>query len=266
LAHEIALFLGDCFLDFFILMLHPKLKFKIDRDKDFKCIKSLAQDRYKEGRILHWALNPHYPLQNLVRKRRKFSAEDWRVIRNYLDEFYETNQSKIRKAFRQLTKKWQKREKIFYSLNDKLFEYKRWPKGRYIAYLTIWGVYPRFLEDKTFMVPYEHRIRHYPEVVIAHEMLHFKFYDFFREFYPKYKNPEKNIFVWHVSEIFNSVIQNSPQWRKVFRAKSMSYPEHRAMVRKLSAWWVRQPNGTDANALIDKIIQTIKNKKKFQHF
>ena len=131
------------------------------------------------------------------------------------------------------SKNWEKLEQRFYLLTDRLFKNKYWPKGKYIAYLTIWGMYPRFLEDKTFQVPHVHKEKKYVNVVIAHEMLHFKFYDYFLKNYSKYNKRKYDFLIWHTSEIFNAIVQNMPSWFKEFGAMVKVYPEHKKVIKRL---------------------------------
>ena len=119
-------------------------------------------------------------------------------------------------------------------------------------------MYPRFLENKTFQIPYRHRFPNYVPVVIAHEMLHFMFYDYFYQRYPKYNKPEKNFFVWHISEIFNTLIQNSPEWLRYFKRKSMGYPEHEKIVKKLGREWYRK-NTWDLDEIVGQIVKEVQN-------
>ena len=125
---------------------------------------------------------------------------------------------------------WENKEKSFLNLVNEIFCDNFWPEGKYVVYLTIWGIFPRFLEDSTFQVPYKYKNQKYINVIIAHEMLHFVFHNYFYQKYPQYKQNEHNFFVWHISEIFNVIVQNSSKWLKIFEVKTMDYPEHREII------------------------------------
>lgn len=120
-------------------------------------------------------------------------------------------------------------------------------------------MYPRFLDDKTFCVPYFHKREKYINVIIAHEMLHFIFYDYFYKRYPEYNESKYNFFVWHVSEIFNSLIQNSKEWLDVFCEEIITHPEHNKIIKK-----IRDLKINEINVLIDKIIEEVNNLKLIQ--
>ena len=121
-------------------------------------------------------------------------------------------------------------------------------------------MYPRFLEDKTFQIPFWHRTPGYVPVVIAHELLHFMFYDYFYARYPKYNRSADNLFAWHVSEIFNTLVQNSPAWLASFKQKSLGYPEHTKIVKQLSRVWYRRSKW-DLDGLVDEIIKEVQKQK-----
>lgn len=155
-------------------------------------------------------------------------------------------------------KQWLEKESVFYNLTDELFPNFSWTKGKYIAYPTIWGMYPRFLEDKTFQVPFKTRRKRYVNVIAAHEMLHFIFYEYFFRLYPQYASDEHDFLAWHVSEIFNTVVQNSSKWLNVFGLETMEYPEHEAIVEKLSGKY-RKADVIETNALIADILSAVKD-------
>ena len=103
-------------------------------------------------------------------------------------------------------KDWLMVEKNFHCLVDELFCGHKWPKGKYIAYTTIWGMFPKFLEDKTFQIPFKHKNKRYVIVVIAHELLHFIFYDYFYKKYPKYRLDKYNFL--HTNSKFSEVVED----------------------------------------------------------
>jgi hypothetical protein len=95
-------------------------------------------------------------------------------------------------------------------------------------------MYPRFLDDKTFQIPAISKKKKVASFIIAHEMLHFIFYEYFLNKYKKYKSHKYDFFVWHVSEIFNVIIMNRPEWQKILKNKDNGYPEHGKIIEKLS--------------------------------
>jgi hypothetical protein len=78
------------------------------------------------------------------------------------------------------------------------------------------------------------------------------FYAYVEKNYPRYRDPEHNFFLWHISEIFNILVINSPAWLDVFKEKNMLYPEHRKIVAELRKKY-QEPSSLDADNLIRDI-------------
>ncbi len=241
------------------MKLSPIVKFKISEKRDFDTVCAFAKDsKYDDGRSLQWATYDKYPelkelLEDGIIKNKK-------ALRQFIHKEYMAKREGMLLALAVNKKHWEKIAQQYYSLVDGLFNHRPWPKGKYIAYGTIWGMYPRFLEDKIFLIPFKHRAPKYIPVVVAHELLHFMFYYYFYSHYPKYRKPTNNYFVWHVSEIFNSIVQNSPTWLQLFHQKSISYPEHAKVVSRLRRKYYRR-SVWDIAELTDEIIEEVKKNK-----
>ncbi len=212
----------------------PHPKFKISYQKDITTLFAFINEaKYNRGRALKWGVLDKYPVLRKYRTKKDFKISK-KEASEFIQKIYRKDRKMIQRNLNSSKDNWQKKEKQFYQLVEELFGKRSWPKGKYIAYPTIWGMFPRFLEDKTFQIPYKYRYKRYINVIIAHEMLHFMFYDYFFKRYPRYKKEKYSFLAWHTSEIFNSIVQKSPKWLKVFEIKSRPYPEHRKIVRKLS--------------------------------
>ncbi|MDD4761573.1 MAG: hypothetical protein PHZ25_00920 [Candidatus Pacebacteria bacterium] len=226
-----------------------KIKFKVTYKKDIESIRAFINEAsFDHGRNLKWAVYKNHPfLKKFIEKK---ETPDFADIDKYIKETYKKNESSYKNNFKLFESNWRKKEKYFFTLIKSLFGNFKWPKGKYIAFSTIWGMFPRFLEDKTFQIPAEFKNKEYLNVVIAHELLHFIFYEYFYKKYPKYKKSEFNFYVWRISEIFNSLIQNSPSWIKVFNEKTMIYPEHKKIISKIKKDSLVLKN-------VDSLIETI---------
>lgn len=241
-------------------MRYPKLKFKIDYKKDIKTFFNFVNEAHFDGgRNLEWAVFKKYSYFRQYKKGDKLKIDE-AVAEKFIKSIYLESQPVMTKSMPIYKEKWLLVEEDFYCLVGGLFRGHRWPNGKYIVYPTIWGMFPRFLEDKTFQVPFKYKNKKYIPVIIAHEMLHFMFYDYFYKKYPKYKSDKHNFFVWHVSEIFNTLVQSLPDWLRVFKIKSMSYPEHDKIVNKLSKKFCEQINWS-TDDLIKEIIEAVKKNK-----
>lgn len=210
--------------------MHPKIKFKIDPKKDISTFFDFLKDaKYDEGRNFEWAILKHYPYF------KKFNGEvDKKIVQDFVYKYYSKNKKAIEKNIITHENNWKKIEKDFFKLAHDLFLDTKWPKGKYIAYTTMWSMYPRFLDDKTFQIPAISKKKKVASFIIAHEMLHFIFYEYFLNKYKKYKSHKYDFFVWHVSEIFNVIIMNRPEWQKILKNKDNGYPEHGKIIEKLS--------------------------------
>jgi hypothetical protein len=234
----------------------PKLFFKIDPRRDVKtffCF--LEESKFDNGRNLKWAVFNKFP--NFKKSvGEKYSKKK---VEKFVNEIYKRDQATIKRAMARYEKSWGKKEDNFYQLTQKLFSEKFWPKGRYYVMPTIWGMYPRFLDERIFQLPYRGKKLSFVNMVIAHEMLHFIFYKYFWNKFPRYQKDRYSFFSWHVSEIFNVIVQNSPEWKKVFGEKSLPYPEHRKIVTKLQKkYYKKEITEWIIDNLIEDIISEVK--------
>jgi predicted SprT family Zn-dependent metalloprotease len=238
--------------------MYPRLRFKIDYKQDIKTFFIfISEASFDNGRNLEWAIIKKYPYFKKYKNGNILEVSK-DIVEKFVKSIYFKNQSLVEKNFLIYEKNWRRMEKDFYFLVDKLFCQYPWPKGKYIAYSTIWGLYPRFLENKTFQIPYKYKKKRYISVIIAHEMLHFIFYDYLYKKFPKFQNHKYDFYLWHLSEIFNVIIQNSPEWLKVFQQKTMIYPEHKKYLPKFEKFWQESKNIDD---WIIKGYQYLENEK-----
>lgn len=246
-------------------MLYPRIIFRASAKQDFETARGFIKDaEYDNGRNLQWAVFKTYPrLKAYFGKNKRYSINDKAALRNFINSTYCNKRAGMHRALEQHKKRWVKIAPICFLLIDELFKGRKWPQGKYIAFGTIWSMYPRFLKEKTFQIPFWHRTPRYVSVVIAHELLHFMFYDYFYARFPKYRRANNNFFVWHVSEIFNTVVQNSPKWVHCFKLKSLGYPEHKNIVASISRTW-RQRSVWPLDMLVDKIVQAVQDQKLVQ--
>ena len=240
----------------------PYITFRKSAKRDFETLRAFAKDAtYDNGRNLNWAVFNKYPqLKKHFAKDKHHKIKNEKALRYFIYKMYHAKQAGMNLALEQHRKRWKKIAPNYFSLVDALFGSRKWPSSKYIAFGTIWGMYPRFLEDKTFQIPFWHRKPRYVSVVIAHELLHFVFYDYFYKRYPKYYRPKDNFFVWHISEIFNTMVQNSPAWLSCFKLKSLEYPEHKKIVMHISRTLYHRSTW-NLDAIVDEIIKEIRKKK-----
>lgn len=228
-----------------------KLKFKIDKTKDVSSFFAFLEEaQYDAGRNFEWAVLKHHPYFIRFKMEGGFSVTK-KVVQRYVDDYYLKNESRIKKNFIAFKASWAAKEKLFFELVRELFPKTNWPKGKYIAYSTMWSMYPRFVEDKTFQIPAITRNKKSIPLIIAHELLHFIFFSYFFSKYKKYKSHKYDFFVWHVSEIFNSIILRRVEWKELLEADNLDYPEHKKIIARLINY--RQP----VDVLVDRIIKEV---------
>jgi hypothetical protein len=212
----------------------PKIRFKIDPIKDIQSFFIFLEEaKYDGGRNFDWAVLRHYPYFNKFKTGTDFSVSK-KTVEDYVNAYYFKNREQVEKNFYIFENNWKKKENAFFKLVNNLFLNTNWPKGKYIAYATMWGMYPRFIESKTFQIPGIVKNKKSVSLIIAHEMLHFIFFAYFLNKYKKYKSHKYDFFVWHVSEIFNSVIFRRSEWQELLRVENQDYPEHQQIITKLS--------------------------------
>jgi len=242
----------------------PQIKFKINKGKDLKTFKTfLEESNFGDDSIIKWAFFNVYPkLKNYIKKdtNNKYYVADIDFIKDFINKEYKKNSELMIKNIRIRETAWKEKEDTYFKLVNELFEEKYWPKGKYIAYATIWGVYPKFLKDKTFQIPVIRLSTDYAISVIAHETLHFIFYEYFLKNYPEYNMDHNSFFIWNTSEAFNEVVQNHPKWIKEFKFGCDIYGGREKIVRKLQIKYYKS-DSIDSKALINDIITELKNDK-----
>ncbi len=234
---------------------YPKLRFIISKKKELDTYLAFLEDsKYKDNsREMNWAFYQLHPKLKVLKDKNLSLNQRKTIVEKYISNFYNRYGQRIKKGTNKEKKNWREIEGKFYELTDEIFGDHKWPRGKYIAYPTIWGMYPRFLSDKTFQFPPKHKKQNYIQVIIAHEMLHFIFYDYVYKKFPKLKSHKYDFALWNVSEAFNVVIQNSPKWIAVFNQKTVSYPEHKNLIRKLEKIW-KETDG-DIDKFLKKVLK-----------
>ena len=214
----------------------PKPKFKLDSKFDFE----IAWDFYnnpKYAGIDFWgkgALQYHDELKIIEKKQQKKV-----FLSNYVGSIYKQHKNEFEHKRKEIEILYKKEEQQFFCETEKIFKNHPWPKGKYIAYLSIFDFCPRFLDDKTFFV-FMYDNDEGTLFTIFHEMLHFIFYDYCLVKHPKiFKNQdtEKGLF-WGIAEIFNAVVQQTPSFSKLHGSiNDIGYPELKLKFKEAKKAW-----------------------------
>ncbi len=219
---------------------YPKTKLKIDLKEDTNnCINFIKNEHKGNKRQFSlWFLPDDFKYilsKNFSEKERN------KLIRKYTKYIYEIREKEIKKGLAKAQKDWQKVEKQYYQLIDRIFKNHPWPKGSYRGIASIWHMFPRYIKHKIFFFPYRHRIPEFSNKVIAHELLHFIFFDYLEEKYnlkedSKIKN-KPNDYIWKISEVFNNVIEDWRPYNKLFKEKPKPYPGTQKMFQEMKKQW-----------------------------
>lgn len=208
----------------------PRITFQMDPLKDYSILQGFFHDaEFDGGRNLEWAVYQKYPELKQMLVDDGLSGKRTDLVVAYVKRYFNEHEDDIRLHMEMYKKAWSIKQDSFFRLTEKIFADRKWPEGEYVAYVTMWGMFPRSLEEKTFQIPALSEDVTYVTVIIAHEMLHFLFYEYLFEKHPELRKKEENFLTWNVSELFNAVVQNSQTWLNIFTSRSMTYPEHEAM-------------------------------------
>ncbi|MFA6136429.1 MAG: hypothetical protein WC705_03715 [Candidatus Paceibacterota bacterium] len=164
-----------------------------------------------------------------------------KIIDDYFDVYYKIHKEKIKRKINEIRREWIKWEENFVSITEKYFGGFKFSKGRYIAYPSIINCNPRFLDSKTFQFFYKKEI---PDAVhtIAHELLHFIFFDFVNKKLPKIKHELSDDELWDLSEIFNVVLLRMLYKNIINHRYIHPYPDHKKYLRDIIQTFLKSTN------------------------
>jgi hypothetical protein len=214
----------------------PKLKFKFDPKLDSEIAWNFYNNPEYAG-VDFWkrgALQYHDELVDIKKARNKKI-----FLSNYVLSLYKQHKDEFEHRKKAIEVLYKKKEQKFFPETKKILKNHPWPKGKYIAYLSIFDFCPRFLDDKIFFV-FMYDNNRGILFTIFHEMLHFIFYDYCLTKYPKvFKNQdtESGPF-WEIAELFNAVIQQTPVFTKLHgQMDRIGYPKLKSKFKIAKTSW-----------------------------
>jgi len=185
-------------------------------------------------------------------------AQRKKAIRVYFYNYYRIHRMVMLHKIESVRKVWRKQEKEYITITEDFFGGFRFPKGKYVAYASVINCNPRFLESKTFQFFYKKPLAD-AIYTIAHELLHFIFFDFVEK---KLKKETKHLSedqLWDLSEIFNVVVLKSPRYCHIVNQKFVvPYPDHRRYINQFEKAY---KNSRNAEEFIRHGISIISAKK-----
>lgn len=174
------------------------------------------------------------------------------VVSKYADAFYMEHIKALEHTRAAFEKTWQPAEKKYFTAVEKVFGKAHTPKKGYRTFLSVVDCNPRFLETKSFQIYWKHKdgVR----FVVAHEILHFFFFEYVKKYLPKlYTHP----LLWDVSEVFNSVVLIDPMFVKAHGVKRIvAYPAHRRYLLAARHAWRKRASTKE---FIHKIFEIVGN-------
>lgn len=215
------------------MKVYPRLRIRLNKNLDKKVCYQFINFK-KEGVDFGEGITKVHP--DLMTAKSLSEKEKGKSISHYVDLFYEKNLKELERAMVLAEKEWELHKNDFFKITDKYFEKHLWPKGKYIAYLSIFNCNPRFLEDKTFQVYWRH-----PKgfmTVAVHEMLHFLFYDYISIKFNQKKFTDESL--WRLSELIDYFLLEESEFIKITDDPYPDlYPNLSDLVYKLAPVWKR---------------------------
>jgi hypothetical protein len=206
--------------------MRPIIKFRLNKALDKELLYHfLGRTDVSGYNFKKFVLNEHPSLK----RNKKF-------ISKYVEDYHLKHAKLIEKKKASIEKEWRKHEEYFFNKTSKLFNHK-WPKGKYIAYVSICPINPRWIHNKTFTVFYKVKYNH--NIIIVHELLHFMFYNYTSEKFPKRLNEDKK---WTLSEIFNVILMNQEFLRKIYKHREYPYPDHKKYIPRFQRLYKKHEN------------------------
>ncbi|MFA6226979.1 MAG: hypothetical protein WC631_00625 [Candidatus Paceibacterota bacterium] len=164
----------------------------------------------------------------------------------YIDDFYTAKKSDMLKKQKGIKQILEEKQKHFFGELTKLFDID-FSQNTYHGYLSIFNCNPRWPETKTFQIYWKKDLKHALEVIF-HESLHFAFFEYLdKYFFDQIKGLNKNSgILWELSEIFNVIILNLPQFREIIEIEEkLFYPELQDKLIKAQNLWGTSPSVKD---------------------
>ena len=157
-------------------------------------------------------------------KAKEVTGQERRVlIADFTKKYYSEHKTELDAKLREIREEWELVASSYFSGVDQIFNNPTWPHGDYICYLSIFNCNPRFLETKSFQV-YQ-GLSDRTNYIIAHEMLHFIFFDYLDKDEQDLKNTQDEHRIWLLSEWFNDLMLNLPVFKQFGENVDSAYPE-----------------------------------------
>ncbi len=210
---------------------YPHLKFELNKDLDIKTGETFL---FVQAGGIDFGLGvlENYPDLKPARETdNKIKRHE--IVAEFVDDFYNKNVTILEKMKSKMQQLWTPVEEQFFRAVQTIFGQYAWPNGQYIAYPSMFNCNPRFLDTKTFQCYYGKIEEGRSNSTVAHEMLHFIWFDYLEKEALAFMNQYSEDKIWLLSEAFNQMVQALPSF-ELFQARH-GYPEAESMVNSLRA-------------------------------
>ena len=233
-----------------------KLRFYLNKKLDKRMAEQFLDVRGGGIDFGEGIIKTHPQLRSI--KSLKEIAQREKVIRVYFDNYYQIHRTAMLRKLKRVQDALHKKEQKYIAITEDFFGGFRFPKWKYIAYISIINCNPRFLESKTFQFFYKKPLAD-AVYTVAHELLHFIFFDFIEKKLKKETISLSENKLWDISEIFNVVVLKSPRYRHIVNQKFViPYPDHQRYIRQFEKAY---KNSQNAEEFIRRGISIISAKK-----
>jgi hypothetical protein len=203
--------------------IYPHVTFKLDQDMDAYSGLDLLENKQNEMNF-----DEHPFLINTLRQQGKIRKK---IIDDYVRGYYKVHKNDLENSRQTFQFEWEKVEPEFFEITNIIFNNHEWPTGEYICFPSIFKNSPRFLETKSFQAYINNMAGKLNAV--AHEMLHFIFYDYLEKRHPDYVKQIGDDKLWALSEVFDEIAFEQPEYT-TFKPKQPSlYPELQSVTTTL---------------------------------
>lgn len=207
-----------------------KLRFYLNKKLDGRMAEEFLDERGGGIDFGKRIVKIHPQLKSV--KSLKNTTQREKAIHVYFDNYYRIHEAAMLRKIERVQNAWRKQEQKYIATTENFFGGFRFPRGKYIAYASIINCNPRFLESKTFQFFYKKSSADAIHT-IAHELLHFIFFDFVEKKLKKETKYLSEDQLWTLSEIFNVVVLKSPRYRHIINQQFVIYyPDHRHYIRQ----------------------------------
>ncbi|GEM_PF-567628 len=206
----------------------PKVEFSVPPlDEYFSVLHSFLNPK-KGGWDWSKVIYRGYP--QLKQKLKDVKDEKSRKKKEYqfFKEIFEKERPFLEKSAKHFQREWNKINDGIMLVLSKVVE-QDWPEKdkRIFARVTINPMCPRYIKRRMFDLFYKQEPK-YMESVAIHEILHFIYFEKWKDVFPEIKEEESDSphMVWQLSEMVPGVVLNDKRIQKVFKYKFTSYKKY----------------------------------------